>query len=660
MRNTWEIAFVFAVAVLVGGLVVALYRSPRLRRVKSHDAIARLRRAPLKPLFIVLISVFLSLVILSFPTSLMHFGSSAVGVLESILLSIQSVLQIFMINARFDSVLGGIDGLNSWVHPWYILLTSTLCVVAPILVFGVALSFVRVLSAWLNYRLFSFRCDAFIFSALNSRSLALAESVSEHYSQTKKRRPIIFFTNVHAGSSFAFLGNDHHESDKSNYELIEKSRLMGAICIKQDILSFRFDVHSKQSQLNYIIIGDNKTQNNAEALEIINRYSGTEAIESVGYRVWQRTEENTSLFVFESSKGSELLLDGKGSTIKVRRINRIRSFVYDFLWKNGHELFAASKDVANEKHIGAVIVGLGKSGTEMLKALSWYCQMDGYSLKIDAFDSREDAQQKLELQAPELVGSKFQNSTNTGEAQYSIKVHAGVDVECQALVNEINNLADSTTFVFVSLGDDDKSLEVAVALRVLFERAGRTDSQPHIYSVIHDSLRQEHLIKTYTQPDTSYGIRFIGAYEEMFSYDTVFNSALEKQAKELHMSWADKDCKESTAYYEEKWKHEYYRNSSMAQLLHKDARNKLSQAFGEGNTPQQPTIQPDNALSNALSNNESLNKARLEHRRWNAYMRSEGWVYASTRNDLAKTHCDLVSFDELPYAEQQKDYTDKD
>ena len=51
---------------------------------------------------------------------------------------------------------------------------------------------------------------------------------------------------------------------------------------------------------------------------------------------------------------------------------------------------------------------------------------------------------------------------------------------------------------------------------------------------------------------------------------------------------------------------------------------------------------------------------KLEHRRWNAYMRSEGYVYSgspheSSRNDLAKMHHDLVVFDLLSEEEKRKD-----
>ena len=50
----------------------------------------------------------------------------------------------------------------------------------------------------------------------------------------------------------------------------------------------------------------------------------------------------------------------------------------------------------------------------------------------------------------------------------------------------------------------------------------------------------------------------------------------------------------------------------------------------------------------------------LEHNRWNAYMRSEGYVYGGTpepegRNDLAKMHNCLVRFELLSPEDKAKD-----
>ncbi len=52
--------------------------------------------------------------------------------------------------------------------------------------------------------------------------------------------------------------------------------------------------------------------------------------------------------------------------------------------------------------------------------------------------------------------------------------------------------------------------------------------------------------------------------------------------------------------------------------------------------------------------------SNLEHRRWNAYMRSQGYIYSGpkdekSRNDLGKMHHSLVAFDDLSEEDKIKD-----
>ena len=52
---------------------------------------------------------------------------------------------------------------------------------------------------------------------------------------------------------------------------------------------------------------------------------------------------------------------------------------------------------------------------------------------------------------------------------------------------------------------------------------------------------------------------------------------------------------------------------------------------------------------------QEMDILKLEHMSWNAYMRSEGYVYGAKRDSTAKVHPDLVPFDELDEKEKLKD-----
>jgi hypothetical protein len=47
--------------------------------------------------------------------------------------------------------------------------------------------------------------------------------------------------------------------------------------------------------------------------------------------------------------------------------------------------------------------------------------------------------------------------------------------------------------------------------------------------------------------------------------------------------------------------------------------------------------------------------AEVEHVRWNAYMRAEGYRYSQDRNDLARVHNNLVPVSKLSIDEMKKD-----
>ena len=85
----------------------------------------------------------------------------------------------------------------------------------------------------------------------------------------------------------------------------------------------------------------------------------------------------------------------------------------------------------------------------------------------------------------------------------------------------------------------------------------------------------------------------------------------------------------------------------MASALHRHLRRKLDIANFE-KTAAQLTVEERDLLE------------RIEHNRWNAYMRAEGYVYSGSkgsesRDDLAWMHHNLIPFDELSEDDKRKD-----
>ena len=63
---------------------------------------------------------------------------------------------------------------------------------------------------------------------------------------------------------------------------------------------------------------------------------------------------------------------------------------------------------------------------------------------------------------------------------------------------------------------------------------------------------------------------------------------------------------------------------------------------------------------NELTDSERVTIETIEHRRWNAYMRAEGYIYSgsperASRNDLAKMHNNLVEYSSLSDEDKRKD-----
>ncbi len=589
----WSICFWIS----IGCLFLAAIFSP----IMNRSEFAKKRKFSLfRSLFA---GVFIAAIFMFFPIHIVTAETTLLGGLRAFLLSVFNSMQVFAIGCEFNVVKESMMFCSDWLYGIYQVWAATLFVLAPIFTFGFVLSLFKNLSSYLKYIL-AHNKDAYVFSELNEKSLVLANDI-----KSKNKKVLIVFTDV------------FEENEESTYELIEKAKQLGAICFKKDILVVDFKKHSAKKNISFFAIGNNETENLNQALKLINNY---------------RERENTHLYVFSTRIESELLLTAidKGK-VKVRRINEVQSLVNRILYERGEVLFESAMDAGNgSKNISAIVVGMGRHGTEMVKALSWFGQMDGYKIEINAFDKDILAESKFVDLAPELMSPNYNGVEIEGEAQYKISVHSGFDVQTVDFTNEVKKIKNAT-YIMIALGDDDVNINTAVNLRMHFARIGL---YPVIQAIVYNSQQKKALegIKNYRGQE--YDIEFIGDMESSYTEDVIIDSELEDDALRRHLKWGKE---------EEFWTYEYNYRSSVASAIHMKARVKCG-------------------IPGATKKEEELTEEErniievLEHRRWNAYMRSEGYVFSgskdkSSRNDLAKMHHDLVDFSSLTEEEKRKD-----
>ena len=558
------VVLIVSVAILVCGVIQFLQSTIKLK--KSEKGLKELTLA-----------LFCASVVIFLPVYSDMFRLDGGKLVKVILLSIHNTIRLFIVDGEYTIISDFIGQDRGAVDTMYGIVAAVYFVLSPVLTFGFVLSFFKNFNARKKF-LLGYSKDVFIFSELNEKTLALAKSLIEG----NEKRLIIF--------------NDVYENiGEQNCENIDAARSMGAILFQEDILVSNYSIHSKKASMYFFIAGENESENISHAMQLIPKYRDT---------------ENTHLILFSAGVETDVITGhtDKGR-MKVRCIDPSRALIENYLYEYGSELF----DTADNKHVGVLLMGLGRNGSNMLKSLSWFLQMDGYDSRIDAFDIDEKAESRMRADCPELLDEKINGKYIEDDARYDIRIHSGMDVHGAEFIDCVKEIPD-ISFIFVSLGNDTENLKAALNMRIQCERMG---IHPIIRAIYEGNSLSGYLNEISNFKHQKYDICFMGAVDSMYSEKVVIDSELEEKGLELHSRWDDN----AEAFFA----YEYNYHSSIAAVIHEKAKN---HCIGDDENPV------------------------LEHKRWNAYMRSEGYVFggstkAEGRNDLGKMHNCLTGYNNL-------------
>ena len=736
----WNNIILISALIFFAGIVIAPFRF-KYKKDKFFT-----------PFKIIFAGTFISAITLFMPIYLETFESHEHSFWISLFSSIQHTFRLFALDGEYLGFIEIVEKIilnEPTTLSFYVILCTTLYLVAPILTFTFLLLMLKNFIALVSYRCVLWWKETHVFSELNDKSVALAKSIIEREignSFLKKisklfRKDIIVFTDV-------IVDNEEQTSD-----LIDEAKKLGAILFYKDIESLIIAKSYTKRKVKIYLISENENEKIKQANHIMKNYDFP----------------GIELYVFSESTQSQIILRHKKvENIKVVRVNDIRTLIYHNLDTYGMRLFEkAHKNNFDKKSqtstISAVIVGFGRYGKEMLKALAWFCQYPKFNLVINVFDSDPKAEDYFKFHFPGMDNrrSTLEKTDNfkDGEDNYTINFYSGIDVNSPEFKEKFDAI-DNPTYIFVCLGSDEDNINAALNIRTLCESRGLSIDKVDVETVVYDSHSAELMscvwdadklpaslydtkddkIKAIREAEekaakaakaeakknkrkkskapvvseasaektpeelqaeeqkrikdeeirknNTYGIHIIGDLDNFYSCDTVVNPQweysgmmvnrryfvqhLKAEKAELAERLADRaitdvvisaDKNEEPSLdklMEEKaasdkaadkgfWQKEYNYRSSVTKAIHEKLKLKLHQFTDYGVVLNELKNPPK--IIEDWEDERIFEYSKLEHPRWCAYLRSEGYVKRTDggdgRNELAKTHSDLIPTEDL-------------
>ena len=268
--------------------------------------------------------------------------------------------------------------------------------------------------------------------------------------------------------------------------------------------------------------------------------------------------------------------------------------------------------------IHVLLHGLSSMNVVALKAIAWCGQISGYSLRISVVGiDIKKREQDLRLTVPGLFSGR-----------YDIRFY-----DCKSekeIVDTISRECTDINYIIVSDESDNATMEQGILLRRLFYKLDKKFAAcPPIFCYIKEPAKFK-LIENLTTAESnpkrkmSYSLTPFGSLDEVFTYERLVDSPLEKLAKNVHLAYeeifsdGDIDVKDALKRYNI---FEVNKRSNRANALH--IRYKLLLlGLDYTDDPDAKEVVLSDYYTEASIEQMSIS----EHDRWMAFLETEGWI----------------------------------
>lgn len=469
----------------------------------------------------------------------------------------------------------------------------------------------------------------YVFSDWNDKTMAISQSIAWSANLPKKKNII-----------FACAGENILRVDK------EKADSIGAIFINETI-EYIVQHVEKATEMEIFLFEDDEESNLVQLEEICSKLKKYNGLQVKLYVELLKTPWN---LYDELSYKYQFKEDAK---IIVNFIRTEENFIYNHLLE--HSIFDRFIEEDSEKRINLLIVGEMKDrNLELLKAILHLGQMPGYKLTVYVIEDKCE-RDKLYQRMPEVKD----NCNIVGDAIYSLHFWENIDYDSNEFDKIICNEIPNFTFAFVNVGDDLKNVNLAMRINAYCHRSKRSLD---CYT-IQANVSQQKICDKWNQSLLE-GIKIVGDFEKTYNYEFITMSKIEKATIKIH----DTRYK-GTKSWIEYCNNEYNRHSVYARTLSFKYKvwliDQLYKSDESSDVYEKYKVTGKNILD--MDGNETNEWKIYEHMRWNMYTRTLGYCLANKNllnsngvldknvRNLALVHSDLVTFDNLPKKEQQKD-----